>query len=72
MSRVLHNGYPAPLAPGHGRVVRGIRLASVLGAWVMRRRTRTRLSELDAHMLADIGVTTAQAHKEAKRPFWDA
>ena len=71
MSRVLHNGYPAPLVPGNGRVARGVRLASVLGAWVMRRRTRTRLSELDAHMLADIGITSAQAHKEARRPFWD-
>ncbi|WP_417676135.1 DUF1127 domain-containing protein [Pseudodonghicola sp.] len=38
--------------------------------WLMRRRTRMQLSELDAYMLDDIGVTQAQARSEADRPFW--
>lgn len=41
------------------------------------RRTRHRLAELDAHLLADIGVTRDQAEAEASRPAtaapaWDA
>ncbi|GHG80758.1 DUF1127 domain-containing protein [Pseudodonghicola xiamenensis] len=46
------------------------RLTTVFGLWAMRRRTRKHLSELDDFMLDDIGVTHAQAHKEASRPFW--
>lgn len=70
MSRVLHNGYSSPLASGQRRIARGVRLATVLGVWIMRRRTRNRLSELEPHMLADIGLTAAQARKEAGRVFW--
>ncbi|MGD9866100.1 MAG: DUF1127 domain-containing protein, partial [Pseudodonghicola sp.] len=32
--------------------------------------TRKQLSELSHHMLEDIGVTQAQARREAERPFW--
>lgn len=46
------------------------RLTQVFGIWIARRRTRLHLSELDTHMLDDIGVTEAQARKEAARPFW--
>ncbi len=35
-------------------------------------RERQRLSELDAHMLADIGITRAAAQAEATRVPWDA
>jgi uncharacterized protein YjiS (DUF1127 family) len=31
---------------------------------------RRRLLELDAHMLKDIGISRADAVREAKRPFW--
>ena len=34
-------------------------------------RSRTRLSQLDAAALEDIGVTEAQARREAARPVWD-
>lgn len=44
------------------------RLASLRGLW----RQRTRLAELEPHMLEDIGVSEAQARKEAGRPVWDA
>ncbi|MDB5413006.1 MAG: hypothetical protein JWR10_1341 [Rubritepida sp.] len=33
--------------------------------------TRTRLAELDEHMLRDIGVSPEQARREANRPPWD-
>ena len=45
-----------------------MRLASLRGLG----RQRTRLSQLEAHMLEDIGVSEAEARKEARRPFWDA
>ena len=34
-------------------------------------RQRKALSTLEAHMLADIGVSDAMAKTEASRPFWD-
>jgi len=33
--------------------------------------TRRHLAEIDAHMLADIGLSRAEARMEAARPFWD-
>ncbi|MEJ0015334.1 MAG: DUF1127 domain-containing protein [Acetobacteraceae bacterium] len=39
------------------------------GAW-RRYRTRQRISELDSFMLKDIGVTFADAEREANKPFW--
>jgi len=38
---------------------------------VATHRQRLLLSELDAHMLDDIGIDRAIARKEAERPFWD-
>jgi uncharacterized protein YjiS (DUF1127 family) len=37
----------------------------------MRRwRTRQRISQLDQHTLRDIGVTYAEAEREANKGFW--
>ncbi|GHF56554.1 DUF1127 domain-containing protein [Seohaeicola zhoushanensis] len=47
-----------------------LRFAGAVTQWDQRSRTRRALSSLDDHMLRDIGVTHAQARKEAKRPFW--
>jgi len=35
-------------------------------------RSRRALAHLDAHQLADIGVSAEQAQKEARRAVWDA
>ena len=35
-----------------------------------RRRQRLALAELDDRLLADIGVSCAQARHEAEKPFW--
>lgn len=40
---------------------------AMLDVW----RQRRALARLDARMLADIGVTEAEALKEAARPIWD-
>ena len=34
-------------------------------------RSRTALSQLEDRALADIGLTQAQARREASRPIWD-
>lgn len=36
------------------------------------RRQRLALGRLDDHMLRDIGVSRAEARREAERPVWDA
>ena len=40
--------------------------------WVRRRHDRRALSQLDDHMLRDIGFDRAQADEMASRPFWRA
>ncbi len=37
--------------------------------WLARQRQRIHLSQLDKHMLDDIGVSRIEAHSEARR--WD-
>ena len=44
-------------------------------AWRARRRFRTdlaRLLRVAPHMIEDIGLTLAQARREAAKPFWRA
>ena len=38
--------------------------------WRRRVHTRRHLATLDAHLLADVGLTRAQALEEAQKPFW--
>ncbi|HEY6430871.1 MAG TPA: DUF1127 domain-containing protein [Acetobacteraceae bacterium] len=56
-------GQPAPQPARAGL----ISLAQT--AW-RRYRSRTLLAQLDDYMLKDIGVTRAEAHLEASKPFW--
>ena len=50
-------------------------LASLLktfSAWDSRSRQRRNLADMDAHLLADIGVSRRDAAVEAAKPFWRA
>jgi len=38
--------------------------------WMINRRTRRQLAQLDTYQLKDIGVSRAQAQQEAAKPFW--
>ncbi len=46
------------------------RLRRVVGRWIERSRQRRALMWLDDLALADIGITRAEAAREAARPFW--
>ena len=50
-------------------------LCFVVIAWIVdredKRLSRIALSELTDDQLADIGVTPAEARREAARPFWN-
>ena len=59
-----------------------LRLRPRLAAWTRRAielvlgwqevaRQRRALLALDEHLLKDIGITRADAEREASRPFWD-
>lgn len=37
---------------------------------VTRYRTRRQLAALDTHMLDDLGLSTADVHKEISKAFW--
>ncbi len=38
--------------------------------WQMRARQRARLAEMEPHRLEDMGITPAEAKREARKPFW--
>ena len=63
-------------ASGDLDVVRRVLAAAsngVLRWWAAYRvaQQRRQLAQLDDRMLHDIGITRAEAHREAARSFWD-
>ena len=54
--------------------LRGVirRTLTTLRTWHRRVRSRRQLLTLDDRMLADIGVSRADASCEAAKPFWQA
>jgi uncharacterized protein YjiS (DUF1127 family) len=51
---------------------RSTRLFNTMLEWRARSRERHALSQLDDRMLRDIGLTRADVHREATKPFWRA
>lgn len=47
-----------------------LRLASLVARWAHRAGTRRALREMDDWQLRDIGLCAAEAHREARKPFW--
>ncbi len=52
-----------------GPVIAASRAMSV---WCERARQRRALASLDDRLLSDIGVSRAEADREARKPFWRA
>jgi len=68
-----HCRHPLPAVPGlHPRLRRLVSLEwiRIVGVWMERSRQRHALAQLDDRALKDIGVTRAQATREAAKPFW--
>ena len=47
-----------------------VRLFELLTEWQARARQRRDLAALDDHILKDIGISRADAGREASKPFW--
>ena len=45
-------------------------VAALAATWFDRMRSRDSLARMDDRLLADIGLTRAEAEAEASRPFW--
>ncbi|HYD65677.1 DUF1127 domain-containing protein [Azospirillum sp.] len=65
-------GIPAAWWPGALDGVRrqAARLGAPLTAMVERARQRQALAKLDDALLRDIGLTRAEARREAEKPIW--
>ncbi|NQW11284.1 MAG: DUF1127 domain-containing protein [Alphaproteobacteria bacterium] len=45
-------------------------VATAIVVWIERANQRRALAEMDAHQLADLGLSRADALQEADKPFW--
>jgi len=68
-SSVVSGWMSRPAGRGRQEPFHGSRLA-LLREWWRRHRSRTLLSQLNSHMLRDIGLSHAEAEYEANKPFW--
>ncbi len=48
------------------------RLYALLYIWQARAEQRYSLTEIEDRLLADVGITRAEADREAAKPFWRA
>jgi uncharacterized protein YjiS (DUF1127 family) len=58
--------------PASGATGLVTRIASVFGVWRERALSRAHLGTLDQRLLSDIGMSQADALREAGKPFWQA
>lgn len=72
MPATLRSSAPTRPLSAPVRAVRAVAQAvvSALATWRDRRRSRAALARLDAHLLADIGLTGREAAAEAAKPGW--
>lgn len=54
----------------HSLAAIGRRLFGTLLAWQDRANQRYRLSELNSHLLRDIGLSQRDVGSEVRKPFW--
>jgi uncharacterized protein YjiS (DUF1127 family) len=61
---------PAPFRPARAAVPAGLWLRGLEGM-VRAIKSRRQLAQMDDRLLADIGISRAEALREAARPPWD-
>ena len=66
---------PRAFAPVFGGIVTGLSrlprmLVETLLTWQRRAQERDRLATLDPRLLSDMGISAAEAAREAAIPFW--
>lgn len=59
-----------PRARPHGPIRWAVALSDILLTWIDRARSRQALGGLPDRVLKDIGVSRAEAAREADKPFW--
>lgn len=61
-------------SPGSARSGGGMLTAAArqIGRWIDRHRQRRELLGLSDHMLKDVGLSRADAYREAGKHFWQA
>ena len=57
-------------AVGLGLLVMPAQTLVLIEYWAVRVNQRRRLIDLPDHLLKDIGITRADAEREAGKPFW--
>lgn len=69
---LLHLRTERLVAQSRGIVRAAARVFLLLAEWQERAEQRAHLANMDAAMLKDIGVSHADAWREAHKPFWRA
>ena len=81
MKHIQSSAFSVPIAPRAHRSAGGTastvfgwprRILATLVTWQARADGRRHLSELDDRLLADMGVSRAEADRESRKPFWIA
>ena len=68
---IVHAAHRAGRLHGHHDSV-GARVLATLRLWHRRRSERAHLANLDARLVADMGLTPGAAARESAKPFWRA
>ena len=69
-----HVGAHLPTAASFGEILleAAARAVRTLLTWQERARQRRALTQLDARMLKDVGLSRAEVDLELRKPFWHA
>lgn len=70
MTSSRRGGHAAPFRSDTSEPGLGLLWLVLLEGWLERRRQRLALRALNDHLLRDIGVSRADAAREASKPFW--
>lgn len=62
---VLNSQKNLPLVAGLA-----VKFAVIVTKWDTRRKSRRTLTNMEPHLLHDIGLDRHSAHAEASKPFW--